>query len=167
MSELPEYKLDRIFNAPRDLVWQAWTDPELLHHWYGPNIETVIHRFDLKPEGVWLNEMKMGDNSSFSKMVFKEVLKPEKLVWHHYSCTDSDWNSIPNPMMANWPHLLLTTVLFEDKGDKTNVSLSQIPLDASDAEITCFAEAMANMDHGWGAGYAIMDEMFVALQAAS
>ena len=42
MSKLPEYKLDRIFNAPRDLVWRAWTDPELLQRWYGPNVETII-----------------------------------------------------------------------------------------------------------------------------
>ncbi len=47
MSESPEFILDRVFNAPRELVWQAWTDPELLHHWYGPGVETVIHKFDL------------------------------------------------------------------------------------------------------------------------
>ncbi|MCH8250094.1 MAG: SRPBCC domain-containing protein [Proteobacteria bacterium] len=35
MSELPEYKLERIFEAPHELVWRAWTDPELLHRWYG------------------------------------------------------------------------------------------------------------------------------------
>ena len=67
--------------------------------------------------------------------------------------------------MADWPRALLTTVLFEDMGDKTNVRLSQVPLEATDAEIACFAGAMANMDKGWGAGYAIMDELFVELQA--
>ena len=165
MSELPEYLLERIFDAPRELVWRAWTDPELLHRWYGPNVETIIHKFDLKPGGSWLNEMKMGDNSFLSKMVFQEVAPPEKLVWHHYSSTDSDWNSATNPMMADWPRLLLTTVTFEDMGDKTNVRLSQIPMDATDAEIACFAQAMANMDKGWGSGYAIMDELFVELLA--
>ena len=67
-------------------------------------------------------------------------------------------------MMADWPRLLLTTVIFEDMGDKTKVRLSQIPVDATDAEIACFAEMMAGMDGGWGGGYAIMDEMFVELQ---
>jgi uncharacterized protein YndB with AHSA1/START domain len=165
MSELPEYKLDRIFDAPRELVWRAWTDPELLHRWYGPGAETIIHEFDLKPGGMWLNEMKWGGNSNFQKVVFQEVTPPEKMVWHHFSSTDSDWNNIANPMMADWPRLLLTTVTFEDMGDKTNVRLSQLPLEATDAEIACFAEAMANMDKGWGSGYAIMDELFVELQA--
>jgi len=165
MSELPEYKLDRIFDAPRELVWRAWTDPELLHRWYGPGAETIIHKFDLKPGGMWLNEMKWGDNSHFQKVIFQEVTPPSMMVWQHYSSTDSNWNSTPNPMMEDWPHLLLTTVIFEDMGDKTNVRLSQIPLEATDAEIACFARVMSNMDKGWGSGYAIMDELFVELQS--
>ena len=164
MSDLPEYILDRVFDAPRDMVWRAWTDPELLSRWYGPNIETVIHRFDLKPGGAWLNEMKMGAKSDFSKMVFQEVVPPEKLVWHHAS-TDSDWNVAANPMMPDWPRLLLTTVTFEDWGNQTNVRLSQIPMDATDVEIACFAGMMDGMSKGWGSGYAIMDDIFAELQA--
>jgi len=165
MSETPEYVLDRVFNAPRDMVWQAWTDPEFLHRWYGPGAETIIHEFDLKPGGMWLNEMKWGEKSNFQKVIFQEVTAPSKLVWHHYSSTDSEWNSAPNPMMADWPHLLLTTVIFEDMGDKTNVRLSQVPLEATNAEIICFAAAMAGMDKGWGSGYTMMDELFVEMQA--
>jgi len=165
MSELPEYVLERIFDAPRDLVWRAWTDPELLQHWYGPGVETIIHEFDLKPGGSWLNEMKWGENSMFSKVVFQEVAPPSKLVWHHFSSTDSDWNVTPNPMMADWPPLLLTTVTFEDMGDKTNVRLSQVPIDATDAEIACFAEKMGGMDKGWGSGYTLIDELLAKLQS--
>jgi len=164
MSEIPEYKLERIFEAPRELVWRAWTDPELLHRWYGPGIETIIHKFDLKAGGSWLNEMKWGGNSDFSKMVFQEVTPPSMLVWHH-SSSDSDWNIITSPMMADWPRVLLTTVIFEDMGDRTNVRLTQVPIEATDAEIACFAAKMAGMDKGWGGGYAIMDELFVELQA--
>ncbi len=70
-------------------------------------------------------------------------------------------------MMADWPRLLLTTVIFEDRGDKTNVRLSQLPIEATDAETACFAKVMAGMDKGWGSGYAIMDEMLVELLADS
>ena len=165
MSDLPEFVLDRVFDAPRELVWRAWTDPELLPRWYGPGAETTIHKFDLKPGGMWLNEMKWGENSMLSKVVFQEVTQPEKLVWLHYSSTDSEWNSIPNPKMPDWPHLLLTTVTFEDMGEKTNVRLTWVPHEATDAEIACFAEAVAGMGKGWGAGFAIMDELLAELQA--
>jgi len=165
MSDLPEFKLERIFNAPREMVWRAWTDPEILNRWYGPGAETVIHKFDLTTGGMWLNEMRWGEKSSFQKVIFQEVNQPKKMIWHHYSSTDSDWNPSANPMMANWPQLLLTTVTFEDQGEQTKVCLTQTPLEASDAEIACFAEVMSNMDKGWGAGYAIMDEIFEELLA--
>lgn len=165
MSDLPEYKFDRVFDAPRAMVWKAWTDPELLARWYGPGVETIIHEFDLRPGGVWLNEMKWGDKSMCSKVEFLEIVDEEKMVWHHYGSTDSDWNSAPNPMMPNWPPILLTTVTFVETDGKTTVSLSQIPHEASPEEIECFAGAMAGMSKGWGAGYKILDEMFAEQQA--
>jgi uncharacterized protein YndB with AHSA1/START domain len=164
MSDIPTYVLERIFDAPRVLVWQTWTDPKLLQRWYGPNVETIIHQFDLKPGGTWLNEMKWGGKSDFSKMLFQEVMQREKLVWHH-SSTDAEWNIINSPMMPDWPRVLLTTVTFEDREDKTNVRLSQVPMDATDAELICFAKVMARMDKGWGSGYAILDQMLVELQS--
>ncbi len=163
MSELPEYKIERIFDAPRELVWRAWTDPALLHRWYGPNVETTIHQFNLKAGGEWHNEMQWGDTRDYSKMAFQEVIEPERIVWHH-SSTDADWNIITNPMMPNWPRVLLTTVTFEESDGKTTVRLTQVPLDATAAEIACFAGAMANMDHGWGAGFTILETMFAELQ---
>ena len=166
MSDLPVYMLDREFNAPRELVWRAWTDPKLVSRWYGPNIETIIHKFDLKPGGSWLNEMIWGENSDYSRMDFQEVTKHEKIVWHHCS-TDAVWNVTPNAMMPDWPRVLLTTVEFEERGDKTNVRLTQVPMDATEAEITCFREKMANMDNGWGSGYKIMDEIFAKLMTSA
>lgn len=162
MSKLPEFVLDRQFDAPRALVWRAWTDPELLQRWYGPGVDTVIHKFELEPEGVWLNEMKMKNGSNYQKMVFKEVLEPEKLVWHHCSA-DEDWNVAANPMMPDWPRILLTTVSFEERGGQTHVRLTQVPLDATDAEIACFEKMKDGMSGGWGSGYAIIDEMLAAM----
>ncbi len=52
----------------------------------------------------------------------------------------------------------------EESDGKTVVHLSQIPMEASDAELACFAEAMSNMDGGWGSGYAIIDEILKELQ---
>lgn len=164
MSDLPEFVLDREFNAHREQVWRAWTDPELLQRWYGPGVETVIHKFDLKPDGVWLNEMKMSSGSNFQKILFRKIIKPKRLVWHHCSA-DADWNIAANPKMPDWPRILLTTVTFEERGNQTNVHLSQIPLDAADAEIACFAKMKDGMSGGWGSGYAIIDELLTELQA--
>lgn len=163
MRDLPEYRLERVFNAPRALVWRSWTEPELLARWYGPGVETIIHRFDLKPGGEWRNEMKWGGKSDLSKMVFQEVVPPEKLVWQH-SSADADWSVIASRMMPGWPRILLTTVTFEESGAKTRVCLRMVPLEASEAEIACFASAMAGMDSGWGKGYSILDKLIDQLK---
>lgn len=158
MSDLPEYIYERIFDAPLTKVWELWTDPALLSRWYGPGIETIIHKFDLKPGGEWRNEMSWGDKKDLSKMVFQEIVPKEKIVWHH-SSTDSDWNVISNPMMPDWPRVLLTTVTFEGVDGATKVTLKQVPINAEQNEIECFANMMKGMDNGWGAGFKIIAEM--------
>ena len=162
MTDLPRYQTERYFDAPRALVWRAWTDPNLLARWYGPGVETIIHKFDLRRGGLWLNEMKWGETSDLSRMNFQDVVPQERLVWHH-SSADAGWNVTTNPMMADWPRVLLTTVTFADAGAHTRVQISMVPLDATEAEIACFGGAMGGMDGGWGKGFAVIDEILAEL----
>lgn len=164
MSDLPTYMLERVFDAPRELVWRTWTDPELLPRWYGPRVETIIHRLELKPGGLWLVEMRWGGNSNYQRVEYTEVTPPERLVWLH-SSSDADWNIIPSPMMANWPRVLLTTVTFEEDGGQTKMRLTWVPHEASEVEIACFAAAMDGMDRGWGAGMKLLAVLLAELQA--
>lgn len=164
MRRLPIYVLERVFDAPRELVWKAWTDPALLPRWYGPRVETIIHRLDVKPGGLWLGEMKWGDNSSRQRAEYTEVTPPERLVWLH-SVSDGDWNIIANPMMPDWPRVLLTTVTFEDDGGRTRMRLTCAPHEASEAETACFASALDGMDKGWGAGMELLAELLAEMQA--
>ena len=163
MPDLPAYVLERTFDAPRELVWRTWTEPELLARWYGPNVETIVHRLDVKVGGLWLNEMKMGENSNFQRVEYTEVVPPERLVWLHAN-SDSNWNIITNPMMPNWPRVLLTTVTFEEKGDETKMRLTWVPHEATDAELAFFAGAIDGMDKGWGAGMELLKGLLVELQ---
>ena len=164
MSELPTYVLERVFNAPRELVWRTWTEPKLLARWYGPNVECVVHRLDVKPGGLWLNEMKWGGNSHYERVEYTEVTPPERLVWLH-ATADAEWNVSPSPMMENWPRVLLTTVTFEENDGQTHLRLTWVPHEASEAEIACFAAAMEGMGKGWGGGMALLEELLAELQA--
>lgn len=164
MSELPQYVLDRTFNAPQELVWKAWTDPTLLPRWYGPNVETIIHKLDLKAGGLWLLEMKWGGRSNYQRAEYTEVSAPSKLVWLHSSC-DASWNITASPMMANWPLILLTTVTFEAAGKATKVRLTWEPHHATAEEIACFAMAISQMDKGWTSGMELLAKLLAELQA--
>ena len=164
MSGLPTYVLEREFDAPRELVWKAWTDPKLLARWYGPKAETIVHRLELEPGGLWLVEMKWGNRSMYQRVEYTEVKPPERLAWLH-ATSDANWNITPSPMMADWPRVLLTTVTFAEALGRTRVRLTWVPHEATEAEIACFAAALAGLDQGWGAGMALLAELLAELQA--
>jgi len=163
MSEAPVYVIARTLDAPAALVWRSWTEPDLLARWYGPNVETIVHKLDVRVGGLWLNEMKWGGNSNFERVEYTEVSPPERLVWLH-STADADWNIAPNPMMENWPRVLLTVVTFQADGDRTHLRLTWTPHKASAAENACFAAAMAGLDKGWGSGMDILADLLAELQ---
>ena len=165
MSDVPTYVLERAFDAPRELVWRAWTEPDLVARWYGPNVETINHRHELKPGGLWLCEMQWGGNSHYQKAEFTEVSAPERLVWLH-SNTDADWNAALSPMMPNWPPFLLTTVTFAEQGGQTAMRLIWVPHEANEAETAAFGSALGGLDQGWGAGMELLKELLAELQAA-
>ena len=164
MREAPTYVLDREFLAPRDLVWKFWTDPDLLQQWYGPGVETIVHRLDLRPGGLWLLEMRWGDNSSHQRVEFVEVIRPERLVWLH-SVADPDWNVISNPMAPNWPRVLLTTVTFEEAGTRTRLRLTWAPHEAGEDEVAGFEAALSSMDRGWSAGMELLSKLTADAEA--
>lgn len=162
MTDLPTYVLERDFDAPREMVWKAWTDPKLLSRWYGPRVETITHEIEVKPGGLWLLEMKWGGNSHFQRVEYIDVVRPERLVWLH-SNADAQWHIAPSPMMADWPLVLLTTVTFEESGGKTRLRLTWVPHEAGEAEIACFAAAMENMGKGWESGMDLLEELLAEM----
>lgn len=162
MSET-SFVIERVFDAPRALVWRCFTEKDLLARWYGPGVETVIHALDVRPGGVWKNEMRKGDWASFERMDYTEVAPERRLVWEHFT-TDGDFEPIPNPMMPGWPKALLAEVDFADDPTGTRVTLTWSPHDATADEIAVFQQAMSGFGRGWGSGFDIIAEILAELQ---
>ena len=80
-----EIVITRVFDAPRDLVFQTWTDPQHIGSWWGPNgFTTTTHEIDIRPGGVWRFIMHGPDGTDYpNKIVYLEVAKPERLVYDH------------------------------------------------------------------------------------
>ncbi|TAL46485.1 MAG: hypothetical protein EPN92_06135 [Chitinophagaceae bacterium] len=108
-----ELVITRLVNAPREMVWEAWTNPEHVKHWWGPDgCTNTIHEMEVKPGGVWRFMMHGLNGMDFpNKIVFNEVVKPERLVYTHSSEDEND------------PNLFHTTVTFDDKGEKTFITM--------------------------------------------
>ncbi len=77
----------RVIDAPRELVFKAWTDPDHLVHWWGPKgFTNTFQEFDMRPGGIWRFVMHGPDGVDYkNKSVFVEVVKPERIVFRHVS----------------------------------------------------------------------------------
>src|SRR5262245_19575549 len=80
-----EIDVERVFDSPRELVWEAWVDPKQVDLWWGPRgFTTTTHEMDVRPGGVRRLTMVGPDGSEFvNKSVYKEVVRPERLVFAH------------------------------------------------------------------------------------
>jgi uncharacterized protein YndB with AHSA1/START domain len=80
-----EIVISRTYDAPRELVWQAMTDPKHLVAWWGPRgFSTTIEEMDVRPGGAWNHIMHGPDGTNYpNRSTFKEIVKPERIVYLH------------------------------------------------------------------------------------
>ena len=78
-----EFVVERVFDAPRELVWQAWTEPEHLAHWWGPQGWTLpVCTVDFRPGGIWHYCMRGPEGEeSWGKATYREIVEPERIVY--------------------------------------------------------------------------------------
>jgi len=150
-AQAEAFVLTRVFDAPRALVWKAWTDLEHLRQWFGPKGFTLLARsLDLRPGGVFLYGVKPPTGPEmWGKWTFREIVPPEKLVLIS-SFSDAQGGVTRHPMNANWPlEILSTTTLTEHRG-KTTLTLSWAPCQATATERQAFDGSHDSMNQGWG-----------------
>ena len=112
-----EIVLCRVFDAPRELVFRAWTEKERLCAWFGPKGFTCETReIDIRVGGHWRFDMIAPDGKRWdTRMVFLEIKAPEKLVFDHGSDKEDD------------PNRFHVTITFDSQGDgKTVVTMRQL-----------------------------------------
>ena len=152
MKKIEPFVISRIFDAPRDRVWKAWTEAEQLKQWWGPKGFAVTRcKVDLRPGGMMHYCLRMPDgNEMWGRFIYREIVKPEKLVWVN-SFSDKDGGLTVHPMNPSWPREILSTALFEAQGGKTRLTIQWSPLDGS-SELECrtFDEGRDSMKMGWG-----------------
>lgn len=152
IADTPEFLITRVFDAPRDMVWDAWTVPEKMGKWWGPKgFTSRVIEMDLKPGGVFRSWLKSPDGMEvWGKFVYQEITPPARLVWLH-SFSDKDGGITRHPFSMTWPLVLLTTVTLEEEGaGNTKLTLRWVPVDAKPVEVETFAQAVAGMGEGWG-----------------
>ena len=150
-NDLQEFVITRVFDAPRDLVWKAFTEPERMKEWWGPKGVTITKsEMDLRPGGSYHYAMRTPDgNTMWGKFVYREITPPSRMVFVS-SFSDEAGGVTRHPMAPTWPLEMLSIFSFEEEGGKTRFTVSWSPLNASEAERATFAAGHASMQQGWG-----------------
>ena len=146
--------LTREYNAPRQLVFNAWTEPEHLKNWMFPfkGFTCEYVTADITPGGASLHKMTAPNGFEMWLLTkYEEIVPPELLVFRQYHSNQAG-DILPNPQMPNWPKELRTTVKLEDLGDKTRLQLIWQPVNPSKEEAEAFEATRPEHGKGWGGG---------------
>ena len=145
-----EMVLTRLIGAPRDAVFAAWTDPELLKNWWGPKgFTNPVCEVDARPGGAIRVHMRAPDGRTYPMTgIFREIIPPERLVFRSAALDEKG-----NPIFE-----VLNTVTFEERNGKTQLTVHAfVAIETADA-----AKFLAGMEQGWSQ---TLDRLAEAVQA--
>lgn len=151
--------ITRVLAAPRDLVWQAWTDPRHFVRWWGPkHFSTPVCEIDLRVGGKFLNCMRSPEgNDYWSVGVYREIVPMERLVFTD-SFADDKGNVVPAShygMSGDWPLVMLVTVTFEESDGKTRMIVRHEGIPPGEMLDSCRA--------GWNESFDKLSEIPLAI----
>lgn len=153
------FVITRVFNAPRELVWKAWTEREHLMKWFGPKGFTMpAARMDFRRDGMFHFCLCGPDGvEKWGKFVYREITAPERIV-HVHSFSDEDGGLTRHPLSPTWPLEMLSTATFAEEGpDKTRLTIEWIPLNATEEELKTFEGGRPGMNQGWAGTFESLD----------
>jgi len=142
LSVQQEFVITRTFDAPRELVFEAWTNPEHVTQWWSPHgFTNPLVEIDLRPGGIMLIHMRGPDGQIYpDKAIFHEIVRPERLVFTSVAFEDERGEA-----QLQVHH----TITFDDLGGRTAMTLRARVLKAEPETL----EALAGMEQGWSESF--------------
>lgn len=132
-----EIAFTRVIDAPRELVFKAWTEREHFAKWWGPKGFTLeIIKMEARPGGVFLGVQTSLEKNLvlWGKFAYQEVVEPDKVAYIR-SFSDEQGNTVRSPFSASWPLEILNIVSLKDVEGKTVLKLEGGPVNATVKEV--------------------------------
>ncbi|HJQ39157.1 MAG TPA: SRPBCC family protein [Thermoanaerobaculia bacterium] len=158
-AEAQELVITRVFDAPRELVFRAWTEPELMKEWWGPRGFTLPHcTIDLQPGGKIHFCMRSAEGFDiWCGGVYHEIVRPERIVSSDYfSNPEGDVVSPAQYGMPDWPEEMMMTVTFTEENGRTTLTVRQT------AKTPMPKEGRDGADVGWNEQFDRLSEYLVS-----
>ena len=145
-----EFVITRVFDAPRELVWKAWTERDRLMQWFGPKGFTMrVATLDLRPGGVFHYCLRSpAGQDIWGKFVYRDIVAPERIVLVN-AFSDPQGGLTHHPMSPTWPLEMLSTTTLAEQGGKTTITVRWAPLNATEVERKTFDAGHESMRMGW------------------
>lgn len=149
-----EFSITRVLDAPRELVFQAWTERERLEQWWGPaGFALSVLTLHLRPGGIFHYGMRSPDGyEMWGKFTYREIVPPQRIV-SILSFADQQGNAVRHPMSPNWPLESIITMTLAEGGGKTALALRSTPYQANELECNTFREGHDSMTMGYGSTF--------------
>jgi uncharacterized protein YndB with AHSA1/START domain len=142
-----EIRVERVFNAPRERVWRAFTDPKLVAQWWGRGNKLVIERMEVERGGHWRYVEHAPDGVHGFEGRYREVMPPERLV------QTFEWDGMPG-------YVVVETVQLEDLGDgRTKVVNTSLFHTTEERD----GMLSSGMEEGLNQSYAALDALLAKL----
>ncbi len=142
-----EIRIERIFDAPRDRVWRAFTDPKLVAQWWGRGNKLIVERMEVQRGGHWRFVEHSSDGVHGFEGRYREVTPPERLV------QTFEWDGMPG-------YVAVETVTFEDLGDgRTKVVTMSLFHTTEERD----GMLRSDMEQGLNQSYAALDRLLATL----
>lgn len=147
----PDFVISRVFDAPRELVWKAFTEAERMKHWWGPKgFKVIAAKMDFRAGGTFHYGMTAPNGTPMWGLFrYREIVPPQRMVFVD-SFSDEGRGVTRHPGHQDWPLEMLTTFTFEElPGGKTRLTTRLQALNATAEEQKTFDSHHDSMRMGW------------------
>lgn len=156
--------LTKDYNAPMQLVYDAWTQEKHLCQWQVPNSDIVCeYKFaDIRPGGSALHKMIMPNgNEMWLLTQYHELNSPDTIVFTQYESNEA--GDILAPRMPNWPKEIRATIKLSEENGVTHMQFIWQPINPTQAEADAWEASRSQHGKGWGAGMAMLENYLASL----
>jgi uncharacterized protein YndB with AHSA1/START domain len=146
-----QFEISRTFDAPRDLVFRAFSEAERLAQWWGPKGFTIeVRKLEFRPGGIFHYRMDAPNPSDMrGRFIYREIVPPERIVWVN-SFSDPAGGITRAPFAETFPAEILNVMTLTEQDGKTTLSLRGGPIGATAEEQAFFEGMFDSMRQGFG-----------------
>jgi uncharacterized protein YndB with AHSA1/START domain len=154
-----QIKVTHTINAPRELVFKAFTESDHLKNWWGPKGWTFdVSKSDFRSGGVFHYSQKPADgNVMWVKFVYSEIIAPEKIVYSSFF-SDEEGNTARAPFHESWPMETMNTITFNEDEGKTTLTMIVVPVSPTEEEVKTFEDSKEMAQEGYAGTFDQLDE---------